>query len=60
VTEYERALFRLKVWRALKGWGHTIPATGEDKLPESRPWNWDERLVYADLLAAWASKKEEE
>jgi hypothetical protein len=48
MTDFEKAQIKLRAWEALVGWG----TTKDNKLSE--PWDWNDRLKYADLLATWA------
>jgi hypothetical protein len=55
MTPFEKAQIRLKVWEALAGWG---TKNTEEKFPE--PWNWEDRLKFADLLFKWVCEIEED
>jgi hypothetical protein len=64
VTDYERALVKLRAFEMLEGWGVLLPlaiemsSTSLREGPyfggEHRKWNLTERMAKADELAAWA------
>jgi len=72
VTDYERALVKLRAFEMLDGWG-TLER-GDPEAPQTlaeqmghlgrvKQWNLTERMAKADELAAWAlapCKAEEE
>lgn len=67
MSEYERALLRLKCWEALTGWGTIEPPDdcGEDtsvmrKLTAHKPWHWGQRLDKADELYQWTIAQDDE
>jgi len=49
MTDFEKAQIKLRAWEMLKGWGAT-----KEKGKDPEPWNWDDRLKFADLLVDWA------
>jgi hypothetical protein len=65
LTSYERARLRLDAWKALDGWGVSVPladdATELDKhFRPRKPWNWEERKTKADDLYEWLIQSEEQ
>jgi hypothetical protein len=67
MTSYEIAKLRLKVWKALEGWGAHDPELDyeiDKKLIKGiMPWGWEQRQKKADEFLTWLvspfSNKEE-
>jgi hypothetical protein len=58
MTDFEKAQIRLQAWEAIRGWG--VMKKDDKGIPTNEPWNWDERLKFAERLFEWATRTPQE